>query len=130
MTFTWFNAASVNQWLYNARDPESADMIRILLLCLLPMGIIHIYGTLLTATGHIQVFLRISGFFALLNIIANLIFIPRFGAHGAAWVAVITQTCFAGSVYFASRLKTGMKILIRDVLIYLLIGVVAYMVLK
>ena len=130
MTFAWFNAASVNQWLYHARDPESADMIRILLLSLLPMGIIHIYGTLLTATGHIDVFLRISGFFAVLNIAANLFFIPRFGAHGAAWVAVATQTGFAASVYFASQLKTGMKILLRDVLIYILIASLAYMVLK
>ncbi len=128
--FAWYYSVPMNQWLYHARDPETADMIRILLLCLVPMSVVHIYGTMLTATGHIHSFLRISGFFAMANILANLFFIPRYGAHGAAWVAVGTQMLYGLTVYFSAYLKTGIKIPIRDVLIYALLALIVFMVLK
>ena len=128
--FAWFYATPVNHWLYHARDPETADMIRILLLCLIPMSMVHIYGTLLTATGHIHSFLRISGFFAIANIVANLFFIPRFGAHGAAWVAVATQLSYGLVVYFSAYVKTGVKIPVRDVMIYALLALIVFLVLK
>ena len=128
--FAWFYATPVNHWLYHARDPETADMIRILLLCLIPMSIVHIYGTMLTATGHIHSFLRISGFFAFANIVANLIFIPKYGAHGAAWVAVATQMSYGIVVYFSAYVKTGVKIPVRDALIYTLLALIVFLVLK
>jgi O-antigen/teichoic acid export membrane protein len=126
----WFYAVPINHWLYHARDPETGDMIRILLLCLVPMSIVHIYGTLLTATGNIHSFLRISGFFALANILANLFFIPRFGAHGAAWVAFATQTSYAVTVYTASFMKTSERISWKDILVYVLFAAFVFMVLK
>ncbi len=128
--FAWFYALPINHWLYYARDPETGDMIRILLLCLVPMSIVHIYGTLLTATGNIHSFLRISGFFALANILANLFFIPRYGAHGAAWVAFATQTSYAVTVYSASFLKTSERISWKDILVYVLFAAFIFMVLK
>lgn len=128
--FAWFYAAQINQWLYHARDHETADMISILLFCLIPMSIIHIYGTLLTATGYIQTLLRISAFFAIANILANLFFIPRFGAYGAAWVAVGTQSGYGLVVYFAAKIKTGLLIPLRDILIYVILAALVYIVLK
>ena len=128
--FAWFYATPINHWLYHERDPETADMIRILLLCLVPMSMVHIYGTLLTGTGHIHSFLRISGFFAIANILANLYFIPKYGAHGAAWVAVGTQIGFALIVYITSFVKTGVRIPMKDMLIYALLALVVFMVLK
>ncbi len=129
-TIAWMHAGFINNWLYHGRDPKTADMIRILLLCLVPMSIIHIFGTILTAIGHIHVFLKISGVFAVVNILANLILIPRYGAHGAAWVAVGTQTGFALAVYIVSASRTGIGITARDILFYSLFALALFMVLK
>ena len=71
-----------------------------------------------------------SGFFAIANIVANLIFIPKFGAHGAAWVAVATQLGYGLVVYFSAYIKTGVKIPVRDVLVYVLLALIVFLVLK
>jgi O-antigen/teichoic acid export membrane protein len=128
--FAWNYSAQINQWLYHARDPETGDMIRVLLLCLLPMGIVHIYGTLLTATGNIRAMLRISGLLAAASIIVNVLMIPRFGAYGATWVAVGIQSLFAVLVCVIALRKTNTRIAWRDIMIYLLLALVLFMVLN
>jgi O-antigen/teichoic acid export membrane protein len=128
--FAWHYSVPVNQWLYHGRDPETGDMIRILLLCLVPMGLVHIYGTLLTATGNIQVLLRISALFATANVLANVVLIPRYGVYGAAWTAVGTQTGYAILVSSMAIRRTNSGFARRHILLYALLALVLFMVLK
>ncbi|HET9056424.1 MAG TPA: oligosaccharide flippase family protein [Chitinophagaceae bacterium] len=65
------------------------------LLCILPLFIIHIYGTLLTATGKIKMLMRLVFLAALVNILANFFLIPYYGALACVYIALITQTGLA-----------------------------------
>jgi O-antigen/teichoic acid export membrane protein len=56
------------------------------------MAVGYIYGTLLVATGKVRHVNIVYALGLVVNVILNLIFIPRFGAMGAAVTTVITQT--------------------------------------
>ncbi len=124
----WFFADQINQLLYHTRAPEASLVIRILLMCLPGLALIQIFGTLLTATGHIKAFMRISLFFALANIITNLFVIPRFGTHGAAWTAFLTQSVFAVAVTYLAASRTGIRFRTMDMLNFLLLMVVTVLI--
>jgi O-antigen/teichoic acid export membrane protein len=94
------------------------------------MALIQVYGTHLTATGHIQVFLRVSAFFALLNIGLNIFVIPAFGVRGAAWIAVATQSVFALAVTYLAVRKTGLRFAAADAALYLVLALVTVLVFK
>lgn len=112
----------VNNLLYNGRDTSAGNVIAVLLFTLPALGLVHIYGTLLTATGNIIRFMIISAFFALINITFNLIFIPQFGLSAAMWIAVITQTLYAIVVCFDAVKQTTIKFAFSDLLIYLAVA--------
>jgi O-antigen/teichoic acid export membrane protein len=50
-----------------------------------------IFGTLLTASGNLKVLNWISFLGILLNIVLNLLLIPKYGALGAAFTTFVTQ---------------------------------------
>jgi len=126
----WFLSDEINQLLYHSRAPEASGVIRILLQCLPAMALIQVYGTHLTATGHIQVFLRVSAFYALLNIGLNIFVIPAFGVRGAAWIAVATQSVFALAVTYLAVRKTGLRFAAADAALYLVLALVTVLVFK
>lgn len=65
-----------------------------LMVSFIPMAMIHIFGTFVTAEGKLK-FLTVSALTALVvNIGFNLIFIPKFGALGAAFSSILTQFLF------------------------------------
>ncbi len=76
-------------------DSKSIYILSLLFVALVFKGIIHIAGTLLTATGDLK---RMNLLFAAaigLNFGLNYFFIPLYGAEGAAIVAIITQSLVA-----------------------------------
>ncbi len=76
---------------------KSAEIFTPLILSFIPMSLIHIYGTWLTAHKKVQ-FLAISALGLLLfNALGNYFFVPQYGALGAAWVCLITQGIFAAA---------------------------------
>lgn len=65
-----------------------------LMVSFIPMAMIHIFGTYVTAEGKLK-FLAISASIALFfNVGLNLIFIPKYGALGAAFSSILTQFLF------------------------------------
>lgn len=84
---------------------ESASVFKLLILGIIPMSVNYCFGTLITASGNMKV-LNIIAFVALsLNIILNLVLIPRYGAYGAAMASLITQTASGvGQVLVAVKL--------------------------
>lgn len=100
----------LNQLLYHGREAQTSEVINILFWCLPAFAIIQVHGTLLTASGYISAFVKLSGTFAVLNILLNFLVIPQYGAPGAAWVAVMTQNGFALLLYILSVRKTGIGI--------------------
>ncbi len=81
----------------------SGALLRILSIALGSMFLGNIFGFTLIALAKQKALAILYGVLAALNIIANLIVIPQFGASGAAWVTVATEvgaTIVAGSIVF------------------------------
>lgn len=70
-------------------------------------------GTILSMSGHQSLLVRLLAFGLLVNAILNLVLIPRFGAHGAAWSALFAHTAWnvAGVVLIRRRLDLDCTIL-------------------
>lgn len=97
----WFFPGEILNWLYGKSYASSdqlehaAVVFTPLISCFLPMAVIHIYGTYLTAAGNLRYLAAIAVGSVLLNIAVNAITIPSYGAEAAAWTCLATQTVFA-----------------------------------
>ncbi len=76
---------------YNNYIIESASILSVLMICFLFISCTYIYGTLLTANGNLRHLNLIAGFGMILNIVLNLILIPKYAALGSAIASLITQ---------------------------------------
>jgi O-antigen/teichoic acid export membrane protein len=101
---------------------ESDGQAYVLGLCLLVLPayyLIHLYGSLLTASGELKKFSMIMAVCVGLNIIFNLVLIPEKGAWGACVSALFTQYfCAILCWYFAT---TTLKLAVgwRSILAYI-----------
>jgi O-antigen/teichoic acid export membrane protein len=85
---------------------------------------VSIYGTVMTATGHIRSFCIITAFAVGINIILNLVLIPRYGAVGCCIAALITQCgCGIAAMWYVKK-QLRVNINIRSLIIYILIAAV------
>lgn len=125
-----FISGWINEVLYHGREENTSSIIIILFLCLPAYVIIQIHGTLLTATGYIRDFLKLSVLFAILLVISDLIVIPRFGIKGAAWVAVCIQAGYAVTVLMVSGLRTRIWPGRKEVFAYIIMAIAALLFFK
>ncbi|GIV27833.1 MAG: polysaccharide biosynthesis protein [Bacteroidia bacterium] len=109
--------------LINKGTTDAAEVFGILMFCFTAISTTYIFGTLLTANGNLKQLniMAISGI--LINVLLNLIFIPKFKAYGSAWASVITQFFTAiVQVWMAKKIfhfKINYKLL-RSLLLFLL----------
>lgn len=68
-----------------------------LLTCFIPMSMVHIFGTYITAGNRVRLLSFIAAGAVIINVIMNCTLIPENGALGAAWAGLMTQTLFAAS---------------------------------
>lgn len=125
-----FVSERINMVLYHGREPGTSAIINILFLCLPAYVIIQIHGTLLTATGYIRDFLKISFLFAFILVMADLWFIPGYGIQGAAWVCVCIQTGYAATVLVVSGLRTKIWPERKEVFMYLGAALATFLIFK
>ncbi|HON19138.1 MAG TPA: polysaccharide biosynthesis C-terminal domain-containing protein [Salinivirgaceae bacterium] len=85
--------------LYHHSDEYSALTFGILILGFVPISVTYIFGTLLTANGSLKELNLMAIFAVIINIVLNLVLIPRYQAVGAAISSLTTQT-FAAVVQF------------------------------
>jgi O-antigen/teichoic acid export membrane protein len=86
---------------------ESVLILRILLIAMIFAYISHLVGFTLIAKGGQKQILVIGLMSLAINIIGNLIAIPRFGIEGAAWITVLTEGL--ASVWMIIALKRSIK---------------------
>ncbi len=89
---------------------------RVFLWCIssvLPMCTMYIFGTLLTARGHMLLLIQTAIVALVFNVAANSYLIPEFGARGAAIIALLTHSIVAFSnMYFAiTRMSVRISVL-------------------
>lgn len=100
--FWW--GGPIMQLLYRDADATWIQTFRWLILSHIPIGLMYVFGSYLTATSQMrkQNILFICS--VALSIITNLIVIPRWGTVGAAVTAVVTQTfTTAGLIILVQR---------------------------
>lgn len=78
--------------MYHEHVQLSARIYSILIFSFIPVSSSYIFGTLLTAHNRLKELNLIALSGMALNIILNLIWIPKYGAIGAAWASVISQS--------------------------------------
>lgn len=77
--------------LYHSNTHLSSDILGILMIGFIGIATTYIFGTLLTANGSLKQ-LNIMAFIGVvLNILLNLVLIPRFYAVGSAYASLATQ---------------------------------------
>ncbi len=77
--------------LYTSPADNAVNAFTILMLTLLPVGLMYIYSTILTAAGRFRLLGAITMSGLIVNIVINRLLIPPYGVTGAASAALVTQ---------------------------------------
>ena len=90
--------------IYQANIKEAAEVFNWLICSIVPISVILVLGTLLTANGNLKVLIRISVLGLIFNVFLNVILSPVYGALGTAISSVFTQFLVAVfHVYFTFK---------------------------
>jgi O-antigen/teichoic acid export membrane protein len=81
--------------LYHGGAAPYVPVFRVVIFGLVPIGLTYIFGTLLTAGGYLRQLNTFAAVSLVLNIVVNVLLIPRFGAVGSAWASLATQSFMA-----------------------------------
>ena len=96
-----FRSGLFMELFYHSQEAAVVDdyarVFRILVWGIVPIGMTYVFGTLLTAAGRLRQLNTLAATTLVINIVVNLIAIPRHGAVGSAWAAVIAQTFMAAA---------------------------------
>ncbi len=82
---------------------QAASVMGWLMLAYVPMSLVYVFGTLLTALKQLRLLNIIAMCALCCNILLNMLLIPDFGALGTAWSAGTTQALFCLSCIWFSR---------------------------
>ena len=110
--------------LYNNHVKMSADILGILMLGFLSISTTYIFGTLLTANGSMRNLNLMAAVGMLVNILLNLILIPKFMALGSAVASLATQTFTAVAQVLIARKIFNLKINYKFIFSLLLFAIV------
>lgn len=77
--------------MYRESVETSSEIFKVLIIGFIPISSSYIFGTLLTANNSMKVMNMMAACGMVFNIVFNAIFIPKYGALGAAAVSVVTQ---------------------------------------
>ncbi len=100
-----FYREAVMGLLYRGEGHSSPLILALLMVAYLGMAASYIFGTLLTAGGHLKAMNTVALGSLVGNVVLNLFLIPGYGAKGAALASMITQLAAAGlQVFLVARL--------------------------
>jgi O-antigen/teichoic acid export membrane protein len=77
--------------LYHDNAAPYVPVFRVVIFGLVPIGLTYIFGTLLTAGGHLRQLNLFAAASLVLNVVVNLLLIPSFGAVGSAYASLTAQ---------------------------------------
>jgi O-antigen/teichoic acid export membrane protein len=113
VVFAFCCAASSQQLmslLYTHADAQSAIVFRLLVLSFIPLSVITILGTLLTANGSMRSLMIAAALCVGCNLLLNLVLIPWIGAAGAAMASLATQLLGAGIHLYLFKKTFGLPV--------------------
>ena len=81
--------------LYHERAAQYVPVFRVVIFGIIPIGLTYIFGTLLTAGGHLRQLNTFAAMSLVVNIAVNLVLIPHLAAEGSAWASLTAQSFMA-----------------------------------
>lgn len=97
--FVFFYGDTVLGWLYKfgsvTRLEYSVQIFKVLMASFIPLSMMYVFGTLLTAKGAIGLLNKIAILCVVANIALNYLLIPKENAYGAAFATLLTQSMFS-----------------------------------
>lgn len=111
VSIIFFYGENILQYLYTDYEITIDVVLKILILSYVTVAVAYVFGTLLVAAGRIRNLNVAFGVGLLVNILLNLILIPRYQAIGAAIATLITQTVvMVGQIYLVDKeMQIGLR---------------------
>lgn len=104
IAFICWQADWLYKILYHTNDDHAA-ILPLTIASLIGYSLVQVYGTYLTATGSIILFIKVTLPFFILNYLLNLFFIESYGAEGSAIISIVTQTLYGIAVMYVATNK-------------------------
>ena len=92
-------AQPILQLLYGEAFRTAAYTLSVLILTLVPYGFVRYHAYVLVGANHQRVDLVLNVIMSILNVLLNLILIPRYGHFGAA-LATLVSICMYGAIQY------------------------------
>lgn len=102
--------------LFDYYDPATVNVLKILMISYMFVAISYIYGTLLVGVGKVKLLNVVFGIGLLLNVILNILLIPRYQAIGAAIATFGTQIFVMFGQIFLVKKELKLDVPKRDLL--------------
>ena len=93
--------------VYSGEILNAAMIFKVLMLAFVPMSLVHVFGTFVTASGQMKWLASLAFVCVGINVAFNYIEIPKVGALGAAAGCLITQWVFAGACLIKTQKLGG-----------------------
>lgn len=129
-TCIWACPSYFADLLYHRTEAPLVSVMGTLMLGLPALYIVHMQGTLLTATGHIYTFIRTSLAAALLSVLLKVALLPAFGAQASAWVCICVYWAYAIALVQGTRRRLSSGIEWTEVLLYAMSALGCYGILR
>lgn len=126
----YFYRVELMDLLYHEHVSSSSTIFGILMLCFIGISISYIFGTLLTANGSLRELNIVAAGSVILNIVLNLILIPKYQALGSAVASLITQSLTAVIQFFIAKRIFDFKINFKKLLLLSLFVVAVLIISK
>lgn len=94
ITFSYLSTPLMDL-MYFDHVEESAAVFKVLIYGIIPISFTYIFGTLLTANGSLRQLNVLALMALVVNIVVNVVLIPRMAALGSAWASLIAQSFMA-----------------------------------
>lgn len=109
-----YDYADVSVWQY------SSQIFKLIMLSFIPMALIFVFSTLLTAFKDIYYLILFAAIALMVNLLLNFTLIPNYDIYGAAISTLITQSVFAlmclVRCFYLFKFKISIKLLVRYLL--------------
>lgn len=127
---SYFYRIEIMDLLYHKHISESSTVFGILMLCFIGISTSYIFGTLLTASGNLKELNILAASGVGINIVLNLILIPKYYALGSAIASLVTQSVTAVVQIIIAKRIFKFKISFKRIAALVLFTVLVFLVAK
>ncbi len=113
--------------LYDHAPEEAVSALRLLIWSFVPVSMMYVFGTLLTAGARLGLMNKVLGTTVILNLVLLWVWIPQTGAVGAATATLITQSFVALSMLVISFVVMPIQVNLKElapILLYVVLMIV------